>query len=436
MSKINLFVLAIITILIPLDGFYVKWIGSADFLIIFFSQFPDLALLVLFILNIIWILVTGKKFKIIDGTTETLILIFISLSCVAAIYNQNSISNLIINLKALFRYFLIIYIVINSNISFKKIFSWVKLIIGIEIIIGLAQIFLSKTAREFFLPPSIDSISQLQSVSLIHLLKENAIFGTMDKSIEFALLMLVAIGFIFSFMHRSVKRLLLFGLCIALIYFSTSRSVLIGSFLLIFLIFHFKGSLSKTVYRSILIVPILIVGISIYLSFVNLDDNTFTFAFTERYWEIAKMQRLGTLITVFPAFFSSGVVHLLLGFGPDINVVNQYLQSIPNLPYLIDKTPGTIKDVYWIAFLYYYGLIGFIIFIVLLLNIGLIAKKSISKLYTNSPKRNFVLGLLGVGFFLSFFNQVFEIRTYSYFMWLIFAFLVKEVNDAKKKPVR
>jgi len=211
-----------------------------------------------------------------------------------------------------------------------------------------------------------------------------------------------------------------------------TRIYLSKAFLL--LIFHqlYIGNISKKIIliflTSLLIAFTILI---IYLIKPETDNTDFLFAFTSHYVEIAKKQRLGIVLTMLPNFFESDFLRILFGFTSDQDILMERFREINDKPLLLNKNARLIEDVYWVALLYYYGVLGLSVFLIFLRGIWNKMKSGIKSIgdFNQTPISLAALLLLFASLLLNIFNQAFEVRTFSFFLWLIIGLGALEVRN-------
>lgn len=443
MKVITYISIIICVVMIPLDNFYLKWITSNPNVTLIFSQLPDLIILGTFTLLFVSKFHAKKNLKVINGQLDIVLIVFILFQLLHSISINSNVFNTLVNLKATFRYILLIYILININFSknyLNKILNAVSFILILEVSIGLIQVVISPEARMFFLPMEFKEIGQeFASISKYQLFRENIIFGTMDKPIEYSLLLFVALVFVLTNNKLTkLSSLLYAAILFFLIYWSGSRAVFLVSILLVIFNYLLLHSINKFIIYTLISIPLLAIAVALLIFFTDVEDNYVFFAFSKKYWEIAKMQRLGIIFIMAPEFFFNSFITILLGFSGDISTLAEHFSKITNRPLILKLSPGTIEDVYWVAFLYYYGVTGLL---TLIYFVVYFFKKMHSNLglYFSNVKFDIIrasLLLLSSSILLNFFMQSFKIRTFSFFLWLLVGMSIYSINQYRNEKIK
>ena len=89
-----------------------------------------------------------------------------------------------------------------------------------------------------------------------------------------------------------------------------------------------------------------------------------------------------------------------------------------------------IEDVYWIAFLYYYGVFGIFLFGSFYVSVFLRMRRleRINSDFDDVPLIRPIIYLLIFSFFAGFVNQVFYIKTFSFYFWVFAALAAHRVR--------
>lgn len=369
---------------------------------------------------------------------------FIILAIATTLLNHTPILGSIVNLRALLRYVFLFYLVVNLDIKPQKaqLLLRIILIIGmIQIIVGAGQLLFGEAINKFLLPQAVnlEIAGQARNFRLLTGGREiGSIFGTLGDTVFFSLYMLLALA-----LHLGrIKKLTPANSVITAIIliaggYSYARATIFGMILTI-ITFHLIYDKTKKIYLiAITTLPIAVIGTFLLLNTVLASSEyvnpvqkeqsilaNITGIFSKRYLEIARKQRLESLLNTAPTILLN---HPFLGYGPDkktaIEKLNHSYPTYLSRP-LIDKG---FEDVYWVALLTYYGTIGVGILIIIL---GILLS-SAHKIYKSTDTQIIqtlavaVTCLTSTTFFLLFFNQALEYRVYSYFFWLLPALMYK-----------
>ena len=155
---------------------------------------------------------------------------------------------------------------------------------------------------------------------------------------------------------------------------------------------------------------------------VGLVGNV-TGVFSGSYVRVAQKQRLGALIGNVPTVL---VNKPILGYGADQNTTIDRLNMSQRSFLLKILSKNGFKDVYWVAILCFYGILGLSFFALIFYRLFRAAlnlyKNSVSTSLTSSRLTQqiaiIMLCLVAVTVFLLFFNRTLEFRGYGFYFWL------------------
>ena len=431
-------IIILLIIYLPLDGFFLKWLPVSQYNQLIISQIPDALILLSFLGILISRTMNRQRINLIGYNTDVIFLGFLVLINLVPLVTGADLFTTIINQKALVRYILLIYIVLNIQMTPWKVKWLIRALVFIfiaEMLIGVAEL-ISPTAAFFFLPQVFtESIGGVEVLSLSQreYMRFGDIFGTMDKTIEYGMFLLVGlILWIAHFFKTPRKYWIGAVIFMVMIYFSGSRSAFFTGIFILLIHQYFRGKVVRKMVYAFLLIPVILIVI-LFVD-INFTDNQLLFAFTSKYLDIARKQRLGIILVMLPAFFSSSFWGLLFGFTADRAFLLDRFGSIPDRPVLLWESADQIEDVYWVALLYYYGIFGFLLFLTFLYKLWVPLRSSIRR-YGQHFENPIVISavlLLAASLPLNLFNQAFEVRTYSFYLWLMVGLALVEIRNARR----
>lgn len=352
----------------------------------------------------------------------------------------------LLNVKALLRYTLLIYIVRSldySDSDFEGLYNFFFKLLILQIVLGVFQLLGGLEIRELLSSRHmIDGfVGDVQGNSQSRFREANHLIGSMGDNISYGYFIIVCVAVYLS----NIKKLDLEGWVVILIsaiflFYSGSRGViLLLPILLLYKISLKNGAVSnlKLIFTAtILLFPLLFI---IYILGTKLggDNNrAFGFIFTSEYIYVAMNQRLGIVLDLLPQLLQD--VNVIFGFGPDKYnfadyAINTYVSSNP---ILIGYLPHVLEDVYWVALLVYYGPIGTLLWLYVLYLLFRQAIDASRNKHNHNTRRagRLVLMLLIVAVAGAFINPVFEIRVFSFFLWLFAGFLYSADRKVSRTP--
>ena len=163
---------------------------------------------------------------------------------------------------------------------------------------------------------------------------------------------------------------------------------------------------------------------------VGLVGNV-TGVFSGSYVRVAQKQRLGALIGNVPTVLINKPI---LGYGADQNTTIERLNMSKRSFLLKVLSKNGFKDVYWVAILCFYGILGLSFFALIFYQLFRAALRLYKRSVSSSPNVGaglvparsgvtqqiaiVMLCLVAVTVFLLFFNRTLEFRGYGFYFWL------------------
>ena len=350
------------------------------------------------------------------------------------VINRSPLIGSLYNIRPFARYVVLFYLVVNSPLSEKRIATVLRIILGIgiaQIAVGIAQWFGDATLYDFFLPreSTLDVAGFTKEFRLLEVGREiGSIYGTLGDTVIYGVFMILVLVIYLSRIRR-LEYLNLLGAVILLFFIarSYSRAATFTALLAGGVWFYFHHGWKKTLrlaLATVLIFGILLAVVNPFsLEYINprkarvgLVGNV-TGVFSGSYVRVAQKQRLGALIGNVPTVL---VNKPILGYGADQNsTIERLNMSKRSFLFKVLSKEG-LKDVYWVAILCFYGVLGLGLFTLIFWCLFTAAlnlyKRTLSK-YTKQIAM-IVLCLVAVTVFLLFFNRTLEFRGYGFYFWL------------------
>ena len=365
---------------------------------------------------------------------------FYSVVLLSMLINRSPLIGSLYNIRPFARYIVLFYLIANSNLSERRITTLLRIILGVGIFqigVGVVQWLGGPTAFNFFLPrESTLSIGGFtKEYRLLELGREiGSIYGTLGDTVIYGVFMILVLVVYLSRIRR-LEYLNLLGAAMLFFFIarSYSRAATFSALLAGGAWYYFQYGWKKTLRLALII----LIAFSILLAIVNpfnleyinprkarvgLVGNV-TGVFSGSYVRVAQKQRLGALIGNVPTVL---VNKPILGYGADQNTTIERLNSSQRSFLLKILSKNGFKDVYWVAILCFYGLLGLGFFALIFYQLF----RAALKLYKRSvsPSLNasrltqqiaiIMLCLVAVTVFLLFFNRTLEFRGYGFYFWL------------------
>jgi hypothetical protein len=449
-GQVPFWIVSVFVIYIPFEDFILKWFPLPLPVINGIRMIPE------FILY--WLLFKVLSERISSGKTirktpiDTILIIFFISSIISILINGAFQISSFMNIRTIWRYLSVYYIVVNLDISREQISKIFKYII----IIGLIQAYLA--SLQFFLPERVNQILFARPGTLAALgkLKEGATFGTFSDSANLSSFLLLAttvylVSVFINSRYLIPKKIELLNILVLFfgIFATKKRAALVISLSLIILVFYylkknkniviimwFSGILALL---GVILFPLFdLVTTTNYSSSENLDlMSYFTEIFSPKYWqETASQSRIFVIIQVCTALIKSGS---WFGFGPSLwaayNGISNTLFLSSGEERHLWRVLYVFEDPYWFAVLGYFGIIGLLLFWFVLWHLHraskLLIRFSLFKEYKT-------LGVMFCTFtvsayFYSFVERIFVLRGFSFYYWLLAGLVINACYAEKRK---
>lgn len=441
---------------LPLEEFILKWLPVSDSALLMLHQVPDM------LLGAVALLVLGDRLVRFRGLRgfglvfDWMIGLFLVSATVSLLLNPGaSIVQWLASLKALLRYLLLAYIVNSYSVSRrdrKRLVSVLVAGVWIQIVLGLTQFAGGLPMRDFLGARS--STAQIGGFGLADFTGTrfegvNDLMGTMGNTIDYGAFLVVGITIFLCCVppERRFQRSAGVMLSFFCVYLTNSRSALIAAFVIVFCYLYFRSGKRRALLFAVsttTCIALIAIVLASGKALTNSDDyqsrTRFFSMFSNDYVQAAMGQRLGMVVYLAPDFLSdpAGVP---FGYTPDSEVVVAKARSrFPNVPdALLLVLPGIIEDVYWLAIMIQYGLIGLTLFLsAFVWAIRTLLKRFHSE--TDTETRNFILSallLMLVSIPMNCFNQVLLLRQFTLCQWIFFAMaILPTMNCSSNSPRR
>ena len=428
-------VVLFLTAFIPFENLVLKFLPVSD-QIYFASQFAsEMLIYMTFVALVLRKLLDGRAFR--RTPIDVPLLAFVGVAILSLIVNRSPLFGSLVNLRALLRYVVLFYLVMNLDLTPKQALWLIRiiLVVGlIQLLIAGLQLASGGAWNELLIPrqTEINIAGYSRQFTLIIRGRElGSVFGATGDTVFFGLFMLIVLSV---YLGR-LKALNLLSISFVVIIFvaigcAYTRAVVFGMLLMLLIFYRLRCGLKRLLLISFPMVLLGILGLLLVISnpaddFVspliskqNIIHNV-TGIFSRRYIEIAQRQRLGALTRVVPTILANRPI---LGYGPDEEgTIERLGKSRPSFLESPNLDKGRFEDVYWVAILAYYGLPG--VFLMALLVHKLYS--SAYRIYRTSAHELtreisvMVIYIVGLVPFLLFFYRALEFRIYSFYFWLL-----------------
>ena len=410
----------VLIVYIAFEEFFLKWFPVSDSIYESLLVTSDLFLLVIFLL---YVASGAINFK--SSVSNVILMIFIFISVISFLLGQASLPAYFVKMWVLLRYIFLYFIVININInktSLDRFYTILFLCFAAHLFIGCLQFLDISFINVFF--------EAREGASKI-IRTEDTIKGTFKFGVFYGFFILVSFVLLSGRIKKTHWRVLIYLLALMFGYFSGSRMVFLG--LVGFILFtHYRknkliigtsaGLVCLVIYRSV--------------DFTSIGDiGSMLGLFTLDFWMASLSSgRLG-IFNIVPMFFDSDLKTILFGFSYDGAGITSFLyRDYDNLSAILQNNAIIgIEDVYWVSFLYYFGIFGIVIFGGFVVNV-LFRMKRIAKIASTWEHYSDIKAVTYLMFFAilcAFVNQIFFIKTFSFYFWLFAALATHPVRFVK-----
>ncbi|MEL7353458.1 MAG: hypothetical protein AAF171_10775 [Cyanobacteria bacterium P01_A01_bin.116] len=446
----------------PFEEFILRWLPSSVGVLLRFV--PEL------ILYGLVAQVCGSKLLRREPLKKTpidlLVLIFFVATAISIVINDSSLKGSLINLRTIWRYLSVFYLVVNIDISrddLKKLLNGLKIVMVVQGIIGSLQYFLPASFNQaFFAPRSFEIGSYKASSNAAEAggLKVGATAGTFSDPAILSAFLLIGLILFFASTHAqnahllpSLSELRNMGVLLFGLFATKKRAALVLGILIpiVTLYVYRKGRKLLHIgwfYGALALISVLaITAISSGgSSFAGVDEREqsvelstyFLQLFSSDYWAHSSETARGWFMTtIVHAIFST---HSWFGFGPDAWHTLQAIEDTLTSGTDIDKLKrdaDVFDDGFWFAFMAYFGIVGTAVY-------GFILKRLydagrwLARVATEPEYK--ALGatfgtLVIITVLYTFAERIFRLRAFSFYFWLL-AGLVVNVCHVKMAAIR
>ncbi len=417
---------------VAFEEFVLKLLPVSDTVYSYLRFLGEILIYVAFVKMVIHKLYRGIPF--VKTAIDLPVIGFYIVVFLSMVINNSPLIGSLYNVRPLARYVVLFYLVVNSPLSQRRITFLLRLILGIGILqltMGLIQWVGGPSAFDYFLPreSTLEVGGFTKEYRLLELGREiGSIYGTLGDTVIYGVFMILILVIYLSRIKR-LAYLNLIGIVVLLMFIarSYSRAATFSAILACAAWFYFHYGWKKTLYISLagaLIFGILLAVVNPFgTQYVNPRKarvglvGNLTGVFSGSYVRVAQKQRLGALIGNVPTVLANRPI---LGYGADQNSTIEKLNMSKRSFLLKVLSKKGFKDVYWVAILCFYGLLGLALFSLIFLQLF----RAALKLYKHAVSRYtkqiamVMLCLVAVTVFLLFFNRTLEFRGYGFYFWL------------------
>jgi len=454
-----MFTIYFLTGYVAFEEFVLKFLPVSDATYSYLRFLGEMLIYVAFVRLVIHKLYRGIPF--VKTAIDLPIIGFYSVVLVSMLVNRSPLIGSLYNIRPFARYILLFYLVANSALSERRITTLLRIILGVgifQLAAGVIQWGGGSAAFDFFLPrESTLSIGGFtKEYRLLELGREiGSVYGTLGDTVIYGVFMILVLVIYLSRVKR-LAYLNLLGVFVLLLFIARSYSraatfsAVLACVVWYFFQYGWKKSLRLSLAAALAFSILLAVVNPFNLEYINPRKakvglvGNLTGVFSGSYVRVAQKQRLGALMGNVPTVLANKPI---LGYGADQNSTIEKLNMSKRSFLLKVLSKKGFKDVYWVAILCFYGVLGlgmfFLIFYRLFTAALNLYKRAEVGRVLNPEKRYtreiamVMLCLVTVTVFLLFFNRTLEFRGYGFYFWLCAGLMfASDASLQTYKPLR
>ena len=435
----------------PFEEFFLRWLPSPVAVALRFV--PEFVLYGLLFQVCGLKLLRGQPLK--RTPIDWIVLAFFVATAISMVINDSSIKGSIVNMRTIWRYLSVFYVVVNIEISrleLKRLLSGLRVVMIAQGILGSIQYFLPDSFNRAFFAPKGFSIGNYQGGSNAAEtggVKVGSTSGTFSDPAILSAFMLIALTLFFATAYVSGGTLLPslkdwggIGTLMFAVFATKKRAALALALLIPPLIIYIYGRSKRLANMGWFYGVVALAGVIIILAVgvasssmsgvdereqsVSLSDY-FLQVFTPDYWENSNETARG--------WFMNTILHAVLstrswfGFGPDAWHTFHAIEDTMTKGDDMDKLwrdAGVFDDGFWFAFIAYFGFVGTAIYVFMLKRLydagKWLARVSVEPEYRTLGSTFATLIILTILY--TFVERIFRLRAFSFYFWLLAGLVV------------
>jgi hypothetical protein len=435
-------------IYMPLEILFLKYLPITDFMYGYLRFFAEI--IIYFLGAIILIRSITSKTLPLGTKVDKLFLIFIGYSLLITIVNHAPVVDAFVGLRGLLRYVPLFYVLAFVKIEKGMPKRYLNLLIFIAIFQSVIVVFQHFNGiADFWFPRGSDleiggkhATYRLLTSGFAGGREQGAGIGTFGDSVPLALFLVIVFVVVVALIQvntdlGSKKKTLLYGLAILIfsaLFYTYSRGSVLIALLTIPMLMYLTGKRKKIVLLfifSIFLLSPLVMNIlegSSNNSTVNYINPKLKYTdpfsnvlmiFNSKYVDNTLKHSRGFVLTEIGSELLEGKI--LLGYSPaQIFALEKAAEKMFGSNTPINNLP-VINDVYWIAFVIYYGIAGLVIFMLILYRI-FTTSLYVFKNSTDTYMKVFALSMAAIVIIsipYSMIIRTFMFRSFGFYFWMI-----------------
>ncbi|MDJ0743812.1 MAG: hypothetical protein QNJ32_10670 [Xenococcaceae cyanobacterium MO_167.B27] len=458
-GQITFWIVFAIAVYLPFEEFILKWTPAPSIVLLFLRFLHEFVIYFLLLKVFYKRLVNGDR--LIKSSIELAFICFFFWAIILLFVHDTSIFSGLNNLRTLIRYVAVYYIIVELDLSRQQINLLLKTILILGLIQGYLvtiQYFAPQSFNDLFIPKDVNldaggiAIQKDSEVSAGNL-KSGSVNGTFANTTNTSsfLVLCFIIWVILSLQNFANTSLIKNFFNLLIMYFALFATykrvaLMFGLVIPIVVLFFYRKKLlaSKIIWLYMFGAFMLVFG---SLFFLNVDTSINGWAirngeeidllgyfgqiFSSRYWE--KGTRQWMIITIFQGIIGTGN---WFGLSPDSNeAINTLAELVPSKQSLILERKGVFEDVYWGAMLIYYGIPGVALFGYIFHRLYKTTQWLIDYCLDSQIRTLAIVfaTLIVISIFYGFVERIFEIKCFSFYLWLLAGVVVNVYSSYWRK---
>jgi hypothetical protein len=439
--QLHLWWLSLIAIYTPFEEFWVSLLPVPEAVKTGIRFIPELIIYLLFIQMVYSSLIRGKPWK--STPIDVLIIAFFASSLISLVLNQASLFGSLANLRSIWRYLAVYYLLVNTVITKSQITQF------LNIFKTLALIQAAFASVQLLIPA--ETKVAMAGGNCEKAIFKNASCGTFVDSANLSAFLILGIIITVTVTYAKCSYLIpplgeFFQILLLYLglFASKKRAGLIIGLLIVVLIFTYFKRKRKAAKIAWIISALAIAIVFIYpLLTINLDigqreigdevpdiTSYFFTIFSPEYWDHTLSASRGWVMSqVCQNTLESGS---WFGFGPNtesvINNMGKWMTSGDVIK--LERDIEVFDDPYWFAIIGYFGIVGLSIYWWILLRLYIVSK-NLMKITTVNEYKNLAIifcTLVILAFVYSFSERILKTRDFGFYFWLLAGLVVNIYN--------
>ncbi len=429
---------------IPLQEFFLKLLPLSDELYFLARQLPDLIVVALFLEIAACRLLAGGRLPSLGGPGYFLAAFLgwaLIQPLILSLFDHHVGASNVIEVFVLLRFTLLLYIMVWLRPTERQVTFILRLVfisLYIQLALGVAQALGGIAVRDFLAARNYTNTLTGFEKSFTGARVEglNDIAGSFGDTIGYAYFLLIGLFLYIRVPRRFPKSIVVGSLALVLIYLSGSKTVFLVGLVGVLLFAMRHARLPVRFYVFGCVMPALVAILPFVAAALDQGEyeySSITALFRRETIQVLLNQRLGLVVFFLPELVASGDV--ILGLGADrVAIMDVVAQEYPSVPYVLLAVFDQIfEDLYWLALLAYYGVIGLLTFAMFLYSSY---RKALPEFPVSSGLHNSIIAILPYLFWstvaFNFLNQCLEVRGFSFYYWLILGISISLTKDARR----